>query len=163
MQNFNKLYKKRDIFNYAKDKRGPIEVINNLLLISDTEKYSILLKKIKQNYESIESVLRNQGRVEWNDYIKRKHIVEEDMQEITRPFIEILENSKEIFNLRKNIINKVNKVLDGQVRLRLEKDFTEKDKKRIIDDTVKQCRWKFNIIYEKQILLKKWLTQVVKS
>ena len=31
------------------------------------------------------------------------------MQEITRPFIEILENGKEIFNLRKNIINKVNK------------------------------------------------------
>ena len=164
LQNFSSVaYKQRAILDYAQDKRGPIEVINNLLLISNTEKYSQLLKNIKQNYLSIENVLRKQDKIEWNDYINRKHIVEEDMQEITRPFIEILENGKEIFNLRKNIINKVNKVLDGQVRLRLEKDFTEKDKKRIIDDTVKQCRWKFNIIYEKQILLKKWLTQIVRK
>ncbi|WP_133158696.1 AAA family ATPase [Clostridium thermosuccinogenes] len=65
--------------------------------------------------------------------------------------------------MRQNIINKVNKILDGHVRLRLEKDFTEKDKKRIIDDTVNQCRRNFNIVYEKQILLKKWLTQVVRK
>jgi predicted ATP-dependent endonuclease of OLD family len=164
LQNFSSVaYKQRAILNYAQDKRGPIDVINNLLLISNTEKYSNLLKGIKQNYDSIESILKKQNRVEWNDYIERAHIVEEDMQEITCPFLEILESNKQIFNLRKNIIKKVNKILDGQVRLRLEKDFAEKDKKRIIDDTVNQCRRKFNIIYEKQILLEKWLTQVVRK
>ena len=60
MQNFSSVaYKQRAILNYAQDKRGPIEVINNLLLISDTEKYSNLLKNIKQNYLSIESVLKS--------------------------------------------------------------------------------------------------------
>jgi len=164
LQSFSSVaYKQRAILNYAQNERGPIEVINNLLLISNTEEYSNLLKSIKQNYDSIENALKKQRNYEWDDYIERAHIFEEDMQEVTRPFIEILESNKKIFNLRDSIVKMVNKILDGQVILRLEKDFTEKDRKRIIDDIVKQCRRRFNIIYENQILLRKWLSQVVRK
>ncbi|OOO64650.1 hypothetical protein BS638_10390 [Clostridium tepidum] len=165
LQSFSSVaYKQRAILNYAQDERGPIEVINNLLLISNTEEYGNLLKDIKENYDLIESMLKKQNNIEWNDYINKiDPIYEEDMQEITRPFMEILKKHTELYNLRSEIIMKVNKVLNGQVRLKLERDFSRNNKKKIVDETVKKCRTKFNIVYEKQILLKKWLEQVVRK
>jgi len=165
LQSFSSVaYKQRAILNYAQDERGPIEVINNLLLISNTEEYGNLLKDIKENYDLIESMLKKHNNIEWNDYINKiDPIYEEDMQEITRPFMEILKKHTELYNLRSEIIMKVNKVLNGQVRLKLERDFSRNNKKKIVDETVKKCRTKFNIVYEKQILLKKWLEQVVRK
>lgn len=165
LQNFSSVaYKQRAILNYAQDERGPIEVVNNLLLINNKEEYISLLREIRKNYESMKTALQKCHNFEWRDYISNNcHINEQDMQEITGPFIEILERRRQLFNLRGKIIERVNEILDGQVRLRLNRYFSQNDKRRIIDETVKQCRYKFNITYEKQILLREWLKQIVRK
>jgi hypothetical protein len=89
------------------------------------------------------------------------NIQEGDMKEIVSPFIEILDRNKMLFSMRNEIVQKINMILDGQVRLKIEKGFSKNHAKSIIDETVKNCREKFEITYEKQILLRKWMAQIV--
>ncbi|APQ98077.1 Spaf_1101 family AAA-like ATPase [Clostridium botulinum] len=155
-------YKQRDIFNYAQDEKGPIELINNLIMISNKEKYITLLKEIKTEKDLLMDNIKSISKSGHKNYLEYWNEDEEDeIEEVIEPFIEILKLYNELHKLRQDIISKINNVLEDQVKLSIIKIFSRSNLISIIDDTIGRCRRKFNITYEKQRWLRKQLERII--
>lgn len=165
LKNFSSIaYRQKDIFNYAQDEHGPLKVINNLLLISERDKYSKALylasKKMNLLRENIDRI----NHLEVRDYLRSNNVGRNDYkEEINSHFTEIWKLKKEITCMRSGIIEKVNEILKGQVILTLRKSFTINERSKLTEGIVTDCRRKNNITYEKQKKIRDVLYQIVSN
>lgn len=156
-------YRQREINDFSQKPDGPRNIIDNLILISRKDEYKELISEISQKKEAIEVALDSVGSQEWDDLLKSEVVEEEDITDICKPFEEVQDLMNDLYLLRTEVVNQVNSILAGQVRLSISKKFSNENKKNLIDGILIECRRKRNLPYEKEIDIRAWLKYIIEE
>ena len=157
-------YRQKDIYKYTLDIDGPKNIIDNLLIMTKHDAYLEVLKKLEiqkkllnENIKEIDS--QSQKRQEIKQYLRDSINRDGDYERLLeKPYLEILDYIQEMSELRKGLVNEINRILQGKLVINI---FTKCQYEQLIETIITRYRQTANIPYEKQLQLKKELETIV--
>lgn len=151
-------YRQKDIYKYAESDDGPINIIDNLLLATSGLEYLEEVRKINILKKTLNDNVNKINKFELKNFLSYEtEYIDEYKIEIINPYREIMNSLNSRRELRRNIIDKINKSLVDQVFLSISSVWGDD---KLISNIVMKSRRKDNIVYEEQIWLKKILKKV---